>query len=1774
MKSKIYKLLSILLTVMIVFTSCVIAVGVQANSGTSGITKEYFVKMGSSGTGTEDAPFGNIGAAVTKAVSDSYTTGDTVAVTILDDGNDGADTIDWGTFPESYAFNLKVQTASGATAANISLPDKACFASDIEFANVNVNAGGSWPARKVYFGGHNIVFGADTTLSSDYVTYGKESGNVNFSAQKVQLKGALKGTTYIYLTNEVNGNVVRNEDVFLKLNSSNGVVTLGSNYGTTKYEGNVNFDLTGVGSVKLQDFGNAGGWTIDGALQILYKEGLSITNESLLTTYAPAGGIYKIVNDTGLANFIEFVPGTAGKYKIIADTEVYNFTVEQNGDKVDGAIVKEGGSTYIELDSAGTYTIKATKAPATKELFVKAGATGGEGTQDAPFGTIGKAVTYAVDNGYIAGDKVTVTIIDDEAVEGGDTVDWGTFPISYTFALKVQTALGSPAATTNLPDKACLGGDTEFANITVNAGGAWPARKVYFGGNDITFKADAALNTDYVIYGRESGNAEYGAQKVIIDGTLTTGTTYIYLTNEKGAVTFSGDLTTKINSPNAVISPSANSGTTTYKNVNIDFGDITTTKFHKFDGNFAINGALQMLCEEGLVITNESIFTTNAPTKGIYKITDAIGLKELIEFVPDVAGKYKLLVDTNRFTVTVKDGQGTEYPLQTMGSEKYIELPATGGGAFTITAQKTAETKEYYVSADGKSDNPGTEAKPFLTIADAVKEANNNGITKGDTVIVIVKGDAQVNWGAVSSHSFEITVKSESDQMQASVVMADNTVLSGDTVFENIKLTAKGLCFNDHDVTFDVGTEYSVEYPAFGTSRTPSTVNGQTVIYRGEVYAPYTKITNDSTGEKIYTDDVNIIVDNQETQLGLYLKSNHGATKYEENANLNIDIKKAKAVRFIDAGGSIEHKGAIQIMYKQGLQLNGKDLISAANPEKGVYWIVNNSGYDDLLGFTETVGKYKVNSEYDVIAVSKSDSSEVKAKNGYLTFDKPGEYVVRVDRPVIAKDYYVSADGISVVAGTRPKTAGTKANPVKTIADATRLIAQDPLGSLDTANIMVATDQEVEWGEDAVNCAPALVIKSAEQPKTATVVSSKGIVFAGNTRLESVILVQKNMNAGVGFGHYNVVIDSNSTISTNYINIGGVTSPGTVTEPQNIEVYGLISAMEFKLATGYGNTTYDNKINIIVDNAETSLNVKLGARSGTTTTYNGDIYINVKNAKAISFDKLIADATVNVGGTIQLIVNKDVSVTQAVKTNFNKIEAGGGKWYITNYSSTPDLISFGDEVGTFNIKDNKKAYVRQYDVKKMDTFEGGKVILSSGEYVISDEEIPYLSSDLHKMLYFRNSGHLQNLYVRVPVTPGETYRMEYSVWSSRYEDLNPVVMQNGDYRWALGTVEIISEEKVNNYYKVVCEITVPEEYSYPTAFFGIEMFPFDEGYLFDVSVYNKNDKKKTNIMPNNNLHSGLDYWAVGYEFWGAIFTGDNGGTGRLEFNGNTKLKVVNFSIDTIQELIDACSPNDGKWWTDDQVKEDEIYTAYAGEVKGTLKDTNGNPVANHKVQLISSLQTYTAITDSKGNFTFKDKIVIGYYELYVITERGKNIQTGYATFIEEADKVTFNLVISYGDSQSQQDSNSDGVSDVKDGITVEGGERVEEIVPSGNLFGTVYTPYLETVSGVRIYIEGINGQVTTNENGEFGFGNLPVGTYRLYTVLSDGSEYTFREVEIFENSDTNVKLKYDPPKTINADGANDGWVIWVIVASVVALIVIAGLILVLIFKKKKDNVTN
>ena len=1132
--------------------------------------------------------------------------------------------------------------------------------------------------------------------------------------------------------------------------------------------------------------------------------------------------------------------------------------------------------------------------------------------------------------------------------------------------------------------------------------------------------------------------------------------------------------------------------------------------------------------------------------------------------------------------------------------------------AFTASAGTEAQYVYYIDGKNGANTNAGSENAPFKTLGGAltkaVADANaGNYNVAGSTVYFKILGTDPVVYNDASAISFNFTLNISSKESGAVLDngATSNTSFCGPVVLENVKfkiyqantsgdniyLFGKDFTVKDNEVLDIQGANYPQFIFCTGSSSgSPITVNESQEITFINKTAKVGYFTLGGGATTTYNADLNLNYSAPGISQDIKFDTVSGSAVVKYNKNVNLNLRDGSSVKLIGRSGnpriSFGADSAVQIINSTGTDVTYDANIEAAlfgsSALVDTYLITNNSGIKDLLEFTETAGKYKVNADSSKTVTAKlSDGTTVEAKDGYIVLPQPGKYEIIVLRDPICKDYYVSAKGVVIERGTRPATAGTKENPVRTFTDVTFLLEQDNLASYDVARVYFVGGEKISWNrEDEVdpsnvdvlvypvkhNC--KVEIDSTDPANKPLIESYYSISFWGDTVVRNVSMNVSYRYAHMCFNNNNVIFEESSEISAAEIFLYAKDSL-KYSKDLDIQMKGKLTCAKITLGASYFEQTTSGNIKFLVDNPEAQASFVFGGGRSAAgpNVYNGNVDIIIKNAKSAGLSVGTNGATLN--GALHVLANGTLDLPYSFKQTFENIEVAGGKWYFINATDDPEFVSFTSEKGKLAVKDGATAYSRQYK-KDMVTHTGGTIDLSAapGSYTISNKKIDELTDDSHKMLYFYTAGNVHKIVSQTYLVAGETYIFEYKMYCNNFNDLKLLMGHPDSDGQLTEDFKIVEKELVGNYYKVKAELNVPSTWEKHFAHIGWTMPSYTEGVVFDRHFYRKGDASKSDLtVENQKFYDGLDGVKFDGSFWGNMFTGTRGGKGITYWtDGLQELRIMNVDTKYIDELIRLANPNDGKWWDDDDYTEDTGAVTLYGSVNGIFKDSDGNPVKNVEFELISADKTYKAKSNKNGEFDF-GKVLIGFYDLFII-DGSKKVNTNVSSFVEEGDVVTINLESDISELKPvypiEEDIQIDNTVEEDSDNT-----ETDEVVLSGNLSGTVYTPYLDTVSNLKVYLRDI-GEVVTDENGNFAFANIPVGEYELYTILADNSEYSFRKVNIGENQDLSVKLKYDPAIDTDAGTNDNGWIIWVIIASGVALVVVAGVICLLLFKKKKD----
>jgi len=458
----------------------------------------------------------------------------------------------------------------------------------------------------------------------------------------------------------------------------------------------------------------------------------------------------------------------------------------------------------------------------------------------------------------------------------------------------------------------------------------------------------------------------------------------------------------------------------------------------------------------------------------------------------------------------------------------------------------------------------------------------------------------------------------------------------------------------------------------------------------------------------------------------IYLTAQSGNVSFEKN--LNIDLMKASKIEFLKGQGTAQVKGAIQLIVSSvNTFANGSiDILKSLNPTGGFYHIINTTGVDDLIGLTETKGKYKINTDrYDVTATD-ADGTQTKAKDGYLTLAKSGEYVITAIKEIENPTYYVSSSGSS------KNTGLTKDSPFLTVGDAILAARTAGYWGGDTVTVRVLSSS-VEWGatysgkndgsdkkalerkRELYGHEYKLVVCSDDVAKKSTVKIPNLMPMLGDVEFDNVIIPKMET-----FASFDDSVTMTETVSfnPNYMGIGFKNKSNTVEEELDFVLKNQFNGYINLTNTNWANKKFDKDVTVTINNKNSTPKFSFVLYWGGNTTFNGNLNIDVQNAKSVVFgevdrpkigDRSAGKATVN--KAVHVIVNSKTEMDSASITNLEGLSPSGKFYHISNNSGICDLVSFTQNAGEFKINPSYENYV----VTAVDG--NGNATVSSGGYI-------------------------------------------------------------------------------------------------------------------------------------------------------------------------------------------------------------------------------------------------------------------------------------------------------------------------------------------------------------------------------------------------------------------------------------------------------------------------
>lgn len=831
MKNRFYKILSIILSVAMVFSVC----GIVANA-TETEENVYYVMSGGTGDGrTESSPLATVADAIALINDDGLDADDTAIINVMQRSDWDAVTNADGTWNltswAAYEGSVESHTATIVVRGygtrdkwgniNLAYHDKPGKGQAMMIMGPTVFEGvmlvcPRYDYDALSFNGNSVTFESDVkymrlngswkgTEFSDnentgfpglYRTLGNHGANEEYD-KPVNIvfnnkdTGSGKGRQF-YLGAQGKRTHSYAEDVTITVNnSSTSPWFIWGNYegsGGITFGKNLNFNIISAATVNnsiTNDNAKAAStpFAVNGGIQILLNSADAWSGDiSSFSNVNAAGGIFKLLNKTGVTDILEFT-ATAGVYKI---KDGYTVAAYDADGKEYPCV---GG--YLRVP-AGEYTVKDYTPPVTNDYYVMYGGKGDGKSADSPVATVADAIALVNKDGLSEGDTANIYVMQNESWTTAAAVgeewhltSWSNseigVPESHTATIVVQGYGDVTDSYGNIylayhelagtQGNMMIMGPTIFKNIRIVSNGD-EACTISLNGNSVTFGAGTAYyrnnksaftgswkNGDLNIgktfpgflttLGNHGADATYSEPiDIVFEGLNNVGSVnknrMFYLggtASDARTHTFAEDVTVTVDNASTnhyfyLGKYSADGGAVTFsKNLNLNIVSATSLGLSASSTPVTVAGGIQIINSAGITWTDNISTATNVTNGGYWYLNNTTKLGNLVEFTA-TAGTFavregyavKATNDATGATTDSKDG--------------YLVLAA---GSYTLTAEKLPETVNYYVKNGGAGDGRTAE-NPAATVYDAIVSVNEDGLIAGDTAIINIM--QRTDWNA------------------------------------------------------------------------------------------------------------------------------------------------------------------------------------------------------------------------------------------------------------------------------------------------------------------------------------------------------------------------------------------------------------------------------------------------------------------------------------------------------------------------------------------------------------------------------------------------------------------------------------------------------------------------------------------------------------------------------------------------------------------------------------------------------------------------------------------------------------------------------------------------------------------------------------------------------------------------------------------------------------------------------------------------------------------
>ena len=505
--------------------------------------------------------------------------------------------------------------------------------------------------------------------------------------------------------------------------------------------------------------------------------------------------------------------------------------------------------------------------------------------------------------------------------------------------------------------------------------------QLYIGNFDNTVRENVVVNNwtteskyldPYIAaFGPGASNTSAGCD-VVFDG----GVKYVNLGKSKFTSTFEGD-------------------------VNITFNSGTTPVNTYKEGTNTLNGALQMVFNNGV--------TVNASKNAMGSVTAAGGEWWLFGSVgsfvqtTETAGRFKI---PSGYTATATDRSSGA---QINSVDNYLTLPA---GTYDFVCGTTVDT--VYVSESGDDSNDGlTPETPFATINKA-EQLLIASVAESKTIMVT----GTVNFDGGLAHTDMIEIVGQDNT--AVLVPAGYewveylnhrcTLFKGPTTLRSIQFTKLGSHGSEEQLItngFEVklidcktpGNDESLQFYV-GKLGDNSEIDKFTISNYKETTSDdyidmyFTTFGKESAGADIYVPDATgvryLTLGKKSTSTNTYT----GNVNIELNGNTTVNEIKTYIAGTLNIGGAFQFICNNNIAEKLSTTKNDfANMDSKATVTLGCYYMYSDSQYCGLAA-TEDAGIFRIKGASEARAVNRDDNSIVYSGVGEIEIEEPGVYDV------------------------------------------------------------------------------------------------------------------------------------------------------------------------------------------------------------------------------------------------------------------------------------------------------------------------------------------------------------------------------------------------------------------------------------------------------------------------------------------------------------------------------------------------------------------------------------------------------------------------------------------------------------------------------------------------------------------------------------------------------------------------------------------------------------